>query len=108
MPDPDDEHVVAAAVVAGAGVIVTSNLKDFPRSRLPSTLEALSPGAFAVHTVSLDPLLARQAVEVIAQRSGRHGRAFTADQMLERLHRTYAMRDAVELMRTAEGGSTQV
>jgi predicted nucleic acid-binding protein len=49
--DPKDRHVVAAAVKAGAQVIVTSNIKDF--SPLPDGIEAQLPDDFLCHLFDL-------------------------------------------------------
>ena len=49
LPDPDDRHVLAAAIHAGATIIVTSNLKDFPAKALAEhNVEAMSPDNFLV------------------------------------------------------------
>jgi predicted nucleic acid-binding protein len=53
--DPDDRHVVAAAVAAGAQVIVTSNLKHFRREDLAPSTEAQSPGGFLTALLGLRP-----------------------------------------------------
>lgn len=47
LPDPDDRHVLAAAIRAGAQLIVTFNLKDFPEETLSSFgIEAVHPDTF--------------------------------------------------------------
>lgn len=56
LPDPDDRHVVAAAVRAGAQVIVTVNLKDFPEAVLkPLGIDAQDPDTFVSHLIDLAP-----------------------------------------------------
>ena len=51
--DPKDRHVAAAALKAGAQVIVTNNLRDF--QALPDGLEAQSPDEFLSNLLDLDP-----------------------------------------------------
>lgn len=57
LPDPDDRHVLAAAIHARADVIVSFNLKDFPDAALaPFGLEAQHPDEFLAHLLDLSPL----------------------------------------------------
>jgi hypothetical protein len=65
LPDEDDRHVLAAAVRCGAQVIVTNNLRDFPREALdPLGIEVQTPDAFVLHVVDLAPeLVAKVLVE---------------------------------------------
>jgi len=56
LPDEGDRHVLAAAIRARAGVIVTYNLKLFPASELETYgIEAQHPDEFVRHLVDLDP-----------------------------------------------------
>jgi hypothetical protein len=84
LPDPGDRHVLAAAITAGAAVIVTSNLNDFPAEALePLGIEARTPDDFVLDQIGLDEGTVRDCVHQIArgrtrppkdrgQRPGRH------------------------------------
>lgn len=56
LPDDNDRHVLAVAIIADASMIVTSNLKDFPQDCLrPHKIEALSPDDFFIRMRADDP-----------------------------------------------------
>jgi predicted nucleic acid-binding protein len=58
LPDADDRHVLAAAIRGRADVIVTRNLKDFPKPYLWTFgIEPQHPDDFVVHLMDLAPPL---------------------------------------------------
>ncbi|HAU0120857.1 TPA: PIN domain-containing protein [Legionella pneumophila] len=55
LPDPNDNHVLAAAIVSSSDVIVTYNLKDFPAEELEKyNIEAQHPDIFLMHLTELN------------------------------------------------------
>lgn len=84
LPDPDDRHVLAAAIRCGAQTIVTNNLKDFPIEALDQYgIEAQHPDEFLEYQFGLRPnLVIRTAKE---QRARWKNPTVTAEECLERL-----------------------
>lgn len=70
LPDPDDRHVLAAAITGGAQAIVTFNLKDFPARALePGGIPVRHPDDFLLDQLDLLPgrvlqLLTEQAADL--------------------------------------------
>jgi predicted nucleic acid-binding protein len=58
IPDPDDRHVLGAAIMARANTIVTQNTKDFPKECLESFgVLCQTADDFLTHQYHLDPQL---------------------------------------------------
>jgi predicted nucleic acid-binding protein len=74
LPDPNDRHVLAAAIRAGAETIVTANVADFPRDALSRhQVEAKHPDDFVVELVDTAPaavlgIVTRQAADLHSPR----------------------------------------
>lgn len=96
LPDPDDEHVVAAAVAGHAGALVTANLKDFPADKVPRGLEVLAPSEFAANSVAVSPQSALRAVVILTGR--RRNPPVSVDDFLGVLRSKYSMHEAVDLI----------
>ena len=84
LPDPDDRHVLAAAIKCSASVIVTFNLKDFPPDVLrPLEIEAVHPDNFIADLFDLDQASVLEAAQ--AQRASLKNPPHTARELLDRL-----------------------
>jgi hypothetical protein len=63
LPDADDRHVVAAAVAAGASVIITWNVRDLPAAELRKyALQKQTPDIFLTRLYDQIPDLMIEAV----------------------------------------------
>jgi len=64
LPDEGDRHIIAAAIKSRADIIVTENLKDFPRKVLAKYgIEAKSSDEFVAAAINLSPSIAKAAIE---------------------------------------------
>lgn len=63
LPDPNDRHVLAAAITGKADLIITFNLKDFPQTALqPYHIETRHPDTFITWLIDIAPINVCMAV----------------------------------------------
>lgn len=97
LPDPNDRHVLAAAIRGRADVIVTRNVRDFPADVLRTFgIEAQHPDEFVVHLLDLAPGLVIDAAR--HHRESLRNPAKTAEQYLEMLE-AEGLTEAVAILR---------
>jgi hypothetical protein len=71
LPDPADAHVLAGAITAGAGQLLTFNMRDFPVRPLSAHgIAARHPDGFLWEMLSDRPEIVSQAVRQTAAEAG--------------------------------------
>jgi predicted nucleic acid-binding protein len=96
LPDPNDRHVLAAAIRARSAVIVTMNLKDFPAEKLASFgIEAQHPDEFVSHLLDLSTEAVVEAARL--HRASLKNPPKSAEEYLEVLHRQELKRTVAAL-----------
>lgn len=84
LPDADDRHVLAAAIKCNASVIVTFNLKDFPKDVLETfDIEPVHPDDFIADLWDLDKAAVLEAAQ--RQRASLKNPPHSARQYLDKL-----------------------
>lgn len=84
LPDADDRHVLAAAIKCNASVIVTFNLKDFPKGALDRfDIEPVHPDDFIADLWDLDKAAVLEAAQ--RQRASLKSPPHSARQYLDKL-----------------------
>lgn len=69
LPDPNDRHVLAAAIRGRVDIIVTMNLKDFPQTELMKySLAAQHPDDFMLDLLNLAPEVVYGSIRRIRNR----------------------------------------
>lgn len=98
LPDPNDRHVVAAALQRNADALVTMNLRDFPSAVLKQhSLEAIHPDDFLLDHLDLAP---RIVLDVLRdQASHTRNPVLSTVDLLARLHRAGVPKFASEAAR---------
>jgi predicted nucleic acid-binding protein len=68
LPDPNDRHVLAAAIKGRADVVVTYNTRDFPEAAIARYgISAQHPDAFLTHLFDLAPGVVLGALQRLRQ-----------------------------------------
>ena len=95
-PDPDDKHVVAAALVASAQTIVTANTKDFPKPLMHRLgLSVMTPDELLLALLDEDAEAMTSVVVEVAEALQNPKR--TTDDLLISLHLAGAPRFSAEV-----------
>lgn len=101
LPDDNDRHILAAAIVGRCDVIVTANLKDFPMEALdPFGIEAQHPDDFLCNHLNLAQGLFCICVQKVRARL--KNPPSTTDDYLGMLTRSGLVATAAELRQFAE------
>jgi len=74
LQDPDDVHVLAAAIDAGADELLTLNIKDFPARTLGRDgIQLRAPDTFLLELFHRDPSVLRGVLEEVMSKAESHG-----------------------------------
>ena len=101
LPDPDDRHVLAAAIAGRCDAIVTQNLKDFPEEALALFgIDVQHPDEFFCNQLNLAPGAFCGAIQKVRRRLQKP--PYTIEQYLDILTSNGLVATAAELRPFAE------